>query len=71
MNTLYVTVTATADCEDLESKTFTNGLEWTLTDKDYNDDGTSVIRYEWDGEMANAVEHNLDNNRDVISYQIL
>ena len=66
---LYVTVTA--DCEDLANKTFRSWQEWEITDEDYNDDGTCVIRYEWNGEGESSVELNLNANPDVINYQIL
>lgn len=69
MSSLYVTVTA--ECKDLANYTFPTGSEWEITDEDCNDDGTSVIRYEWNGEMRSAIEQQLNSNRHVISYQIL
>lgn len=69
MKTLYVTVTV--DCEDLANHTFPRGSEWEMIDEDYNDNGTSVIRYEWNGEMQSIVEQNLNTNRGVVSYQII
>lgn len=69
MSSLYVTVTA--ECEDLANRIFPSGSEWGITDEDYNDDGTSIVRYEWNGEMQSAIEQRLNSDRDVISYQIL
>ncbi len=69
MTSLYVTVTA--DCEDLANHIFPSGCEWEITDEDCNDDGTGVIRYEWNGDMQAAIEQRLNSHRDVISYQIL
>lgn len=69
MKPLYVTVTI--NCTDLATATFPNGCEWELTNEDYNDDGSCVVRYEWNGEMQTVVERNLNSNPEVISYQIL
>lgn len=69
MSSLYVTVTA--ECDDLANKIFPSGSEWGITDEDYNDDGTCVIRYEWNGDMQHDIAQRLDNTEGVISYQIL
>lgn len=69
MSALYVTVTA--KCEDLANAIFPRGSEWEITDEDYSDDGTGVIRYEWNGEMQTAIEQRLNSHPEVIGYQIL
>lgn len=69
MNSLYVTVTA--ECEDLANAIFPRGSEWSITDEDYNTDGTCVVRYEWNGDMRSGIEQRLDTHTEVISYQIL
>lgn len=69
MSALYVTVTA--DCEDLANRIFPRGSEWGITDEDYNDDGTGIVRYEWNGDMQGAIEQRLNSHPEVISYQIL
>ncbi len=69
MSSLYITVTA--NCEDLANAIFPSGSEWEITDEDYNDDGTGIIRCEWNGDMQSAIEQRLNSHREVISYQIL
>lgn len=65
---LYVTVTA--ECEGLGT-IFPQGSEWEFTDSDEQDNGTSVVRYEWNGDYQSVIESRLNSNPEVISYQIL
>lgn len=69
MSSVYVTVTQ--DCEDLANRIFPRDSDWEITDEDYNNDGSCVVRYEFNGSFAAPVERALDVHPHVVSYQIL
>lgn len=64
-------MTVTAECDELAKDIFVDGSEWELTDEDEMDDGMTVIRYEWNGEMQDKVEQKLNANPHVVGYQIM
>jgi hypothetical protein len=67
-NSLYVTIT---DDSEFISDIFPQGIVWEMTDEDTNDDGSSVIRFEWSGEKRAEIEESLRQRHDVVGYQIL
>lgn len=71
MNRKSLYVTVTAECDELAKDIFVDGSEWELTDEDEMDDGMTVIRYEWNGEMQDKVEQKLNANPHVVGYQIM
>lgn len=69
MKSLYVTVTA--GCEDLGNRVFPRGSEWEINDIEFQDNGNIVVAFSWNGDMQTAIERHLDQDQDVISYQII
>ena len=68
MSTLYITIT---DNSEFISFIFPHNVVWEMVDEQVNEDGSSVIIFEWDGEEIDRIKENIAHRYDVISYQYL
>lgn len=70
MTAIYMTV-KNEEVEAVVAEVFVPGVDFTITDCDSNDDGSQVVRAEWDGEYARAVEFRAGSHPQVAGYQII